>query len=394
MLVGSFALLSACGSKKDKVNGEEDVSASGLEPEANTGPVEYPEPPRRSSSSRTPVRFDVSLQKAYVLPLSADGKCFDPCSTEVKTNMIDALPGLAGNQFASAAKALTTSVGAKNGTDSLPDIYVQIDCGFGQVLNTTKAGAENRLLGTWRGASAILELDPDDQCAISVWDADDDGQDELIGDTVAQIVRLSKDGNVVISSDAGDFGQVFMVELFIEQQGGAPVTNPSTGTDSGSGSSSDSSSGSSSGSSGSSSTAPSAGSGQDEYYVEVLRANVKEKKADGQAWDMKLPFVGKAGDEAADPFVTAWVNGYKSEKAFLATNPGTNQNFMQWNQGASTRMNPGDKIHFMVWDKDTADHDLVGECISDAVGVLSQNTEITVRNCGQVEALIFKITRK
>ena len=408
-MIACAALALGCGSKKAEVKdgasvggdtdsaGTDGVAANGMEPEAETGPVEYPAPPSRSSSSRNPVKFDVSLQKAYVLPLSDDGACFDPCTKEVKSALVDALPGLAGDQFGSAAKALTTSIGAKGGKESLPDLYVHIDCGFGQELDTNKTGAENRLAANWRGAGATLKLDPDDECAISVWDADDDGQDELIGDTVAKIVRLSKDGNVVVSSESADFGQVFMVELFLDQLEGTPVTGtPSnnSGSSSGNSGSSSGNSGSSSGNSGSTTPSVPDSSGNANYYVEVVKAKIKDTKSDGQKWDTKLPFVGKAGDESPDPFVHAYVNGYKSETPFLKTDAGNNVNYKEWNKGASVKMNVADKIHFMVWDKDTADHDLIGECISNPVGLLQSGSEITISNCGQVEFLVFKITRK
>lgn len=394
----------ACGSKKGEVNngasGSQDTDdtdgtdgtdsvASDLLPEAETGAVEYPEPPKRSASSRDPLKFEVSLKKAYVLPLSEDGACFDPCTEEVKSTLADALPGLVGDQFGSAAKALATSLGAKGGKDALPDIYVHIDCGFGQEIDTNKTGAENRLNANWRGVSETLKLDPEDLCAVSVWDADDDGQDELIGDTTVSLIADAEDGTVIISSEDSDFGQVFMVELFLEQLEGTPVLGTPSGDSGSSGSS-----GSSSGSSGSSSGDSSSSSGGDSYYVEIIKADVQEEKSGGQQWDTKLPFVGKDGDEAPDPFVQAYVNGYQSENPFLRTSAAQNTMFHEWRRGATVSMNPSDKIHFMVWDKDTADHDLVGECISDPVGALKTGDEITLKDCGQVSFLVFKILRK
>ena len=410
ILVGCTMLALGCGSKKAKVAdqgaaGDTDAlgtdgaasTPDGMEPEAETGPVEYPAPPKRSADSRNPMKYEVSLQKAYVLPLSEDGACFDPCTKDVKNTLVDALPGLAGDQFGSAAKALMTSVGAKGGKESLPDIYVHIDCGFGQELDTNKTGAENRLAAVWRGASAVLKLDADDECAISVYDADDDGQDELIGTTLAKIVKMSKDGHVTVSSETNDFGQVYMVELFLEPLEGTPSGGSSGSTSSGAGTGSDTSNNTGGGgSSGSGTVAPTMpdASGNASYYVEVVKANIKATKKDGKKWDTKLPFVGKAGDEGPDPFVAAYVNGYKSEKPFLKTPAAENSNYQEWRQGADVKMNVADKIHFMVWDKDTADHDLIGECISDPVGVLKNNTEITLRDCGQVDFLVFKISRK
>jgi hypothetical protein len=385
----------ACGGKKGEINngaskGEDDTAGtdsgntqSDLLPEAETGPVEYPKPPARSAASRNPVKFEVSLKKAYVLPLSEDGSCFDPCTEETKNTMADALPGLVGDQFGSAAKALTTSLGAKGGKDALPDIYVHIDCGFGQEIDTNKTGAENRLAANWRGVSETLKLDAKDSCAVSVWDADDDGQDELIGDTVVELVAAAQDGTVTVSSESNDFGQVFVVELFLEQLEGTPVLD----TPSGEGSSG--SSGSSGGSSDSS-----ASSGDGSYYVEIVKADIREKKQDGQKWDAKLPFVGKAGDEAPDPFVHAYVNGYQSETPFLKTQAAQNTTSVEWNQGATVKLSASDKIHFMVWDKDTADHDLIGECISASTSSLRTGTEITLKDCGQVASLVFKISRR
>jgi hypothetical protein len=397
MLVMGVASL-GCGSKKAKVEtgeaadagaAEDKASADGMEPEANTGPTEYPTPPKRSSADRTPYKFKVSVTKAYVLPLSADGACFDKCPKATKDMLVEALPGLAGEQFGSAAKALTTAVGAKGSKEALPDIYVHLDCGFGQELTTHKTSAEDRLVANWRGAEETLKLDPKDQCAISVWDADDDGNDELIGDTVVPLIEVAKDGTAVITSEDNDFGQVYLVEIFLDQLEGPSVwKTPGTA------------SGGSGGSTPGSGTTPTPAptppdpSGAANYKVEIVKANLMKNKKTGEPWDTKLPFVGKAGDEAPDPFVAAYINGYQSENPFMKTNPAENTFYTEWRQAGEAKLKPGDKIHFMVWDKDKVDNDLMGECITDPVGSLTSGQNITLKNCGRVDFLVVKITRK
>lgn len=409
-----------CGSKKAKVKGGESAEGAdagaasgddaqtaetGMEPEANTGPTEYPEPPRRSAADRNPNSFKVSVKKAYVLPLSEDGACFDECSKETKEMLIEALPGLAGEQFGSAAKALTTAVGAKGAKEALPDLYVHVNCGAGQELTTHKTSAENRLAGNWRGGGKTLKLDINDQCAISVWDADDEGDDELIGDTLVPIFEVAKDGVAVITSEENDFGQVYMVELFLDQLDGASVwTKPDTASGSGGSATTptpNTGSGSSGSSGGSSSSKPADptptppdASGAARYTVEIVKANLKKTKKTGEKWDIKLPFVGKAGDEAPDPMVWAYINGYQSEEPFMKTNAASNTFYTEWRKSGDVKLKPGDKIHFKVWDKDKADNDFMGECISDPIGSLTSGQKITFRECDRVDFLVVKITRK
>lgn len=390
-LVAAFAL-AGCGSKKNKAKNADDAEATDIEPEADTGPVEYPEPPA-NSATRNPNRFKVSVRKAYVLPLAADGRCFDECHKDIKALYVENLPSLSGEQFGSAAKALATTVGAKGGLESLPDLYVHIDCGSGQELTTHKTSAQNQLTARWRGAEENLNLDVNDQCAISVWDADDDNQDELIGDTVANLISLAKGGVVTISSEDAEFGQVYMVELYLEQLDGTPVIGgaPAAGGQTGSGGSTAGGTTGSGGTGSSGGSTPASGSGA--YQVEIVKVNLKEKKKDGQPWDTKVPFVGSASDVIPDPFVSAFVNGYQSAQPFMKTEPANNTLYAEFGTTGSVDLQPGDKIHFMVWDKDKLDHDLAGECISDSVGSLSLGQEITIRDCGQVDFVVFKISR-
>ena len=68
-------------------------------------------------------------------------------------------------------------------------------------------------------------------------------------------------------------------------------------------------------------------------------------------------------------------------------NPGN-----EWRESAGVNLRSTDKIHFMVWDKDKVDHDLMGECITNPIGNLAKGQAITLRGCGQVDFLVFKIT--
>ena len=91
MLVMGVASL-GCGSKKAKVEtgeaadagaAEDKASADGMEPEANTGPTEYPTPPKRSSADRTPYKFKVSVLLSVI---SASKKIvFSPFASENQT---------------------------------------------------------------------------------------------------------------------------------------------------------------------------------------------------------------------------------------------------------------------------------------------------------------------
>ncbi|MDJ0765925.1 MAG: C2 domain-containing protein [Myxococcota bacterium] len=382
-----------CGSKKPKGTTADGAEADGglgedgKEAEADTGPVTYPEPPTANAADRNPIKFSVSLSKAYVLPLSEDGRCWDRCTPEAKETMVDALTSLSGDQFASAGKALATALSAKGAKDALPDLYVYIDCGFGQTLTTSKSSAEDRIVTTWRGAKETLKLDPNDYCAVSVWDADDDDNDELIGDATVQLLKATKTGEVILTGADADFGQVFMVQLFLDQQEGDSIwqTDPSGSETDPSGSETTPSG----------ETTPSIPSepGKTAYKIEVVKANFKDKKDNGKPWDTKVPFLG-GGGTLPDPFVAAYVNGYQSEHPFMETSSTQDKTYSEWREVGVVNLKNSDKIHFMVWDKDKVDHDLMGECISDKVGNLRLGTEISIRNCSQVDFLVFKITKR
>ncbi len=416
-LAAMFAF-AGCGSKKPEVAASAsiggDAGAEGteaadskddpaaqpsdeLEPEANTGDVDFPEPPKRSSSGRKPIKFKMSVKKAYVLPLSEDGRCWDECSKDAKNTLVDALSQLSGDQFGSAAKALKTAMGAKDSAQILPDIYLHIDCGFGQDFTTFKASAEDRLDAKWRGAKETMKIDPEDECAISVWDADKDENDELLGYTVVKPIKKADAGELILRSEDEDMGQVFMVEIFFDQLDGpsvwgqpasapaaAPVatpkpepkpqpdTKPSPSVPS---------------------YTPKPKPGAAAYQVVVVKANLKNKKDDGQSWDTKIPFVGKDGT-LPDPFVQGYVNGYQSEHPFMETTSVKDKLYNVWNETGEVKLKGTDKIHFMVWDKDKVDHDLMGECIADNMDSVRSGAEIVLRSCGQVDFIVVKFIKK
>lgn len=391
MGVLAIGLVLTTGCKKDAKGttpGEE------LLPEAQTGPVEFPSP-RRSTAERKPVRFEVSVEKVYVLPLSEDGKCWDACPAEAKTKFAEALPSLGGESVASAVKAFVTGLAAAEGSEpivkALPDLYVNIDCGNGNELRTSKGQNDDRLSGKWNNAREEMKLSWEDECAIGVYDGDEDGQDELIGEIFTKAVKDSKNGELILTSNDKEMGQVVRIELLLTQLEGASVWDGGSGSGTaGTGTGSGSSAGSGSGSGGSGTVTPNGPAG---YYVQVIKANLQGKKKDGQAWDAKIPFKGKAGDELPDPFVQVFVNGYKSERPFMQTEPVTNKNYCEWNKQGEAALNANDKLHFMVFDKDAIDHDLMGECISEPLSNLKLGQEIYIRNCGQVDWIAFKVWR-
>jgi hypothetical protein len=134
--------------------------------------------------------------------------------------------------------------------------------------------------------------------------------------------------------------------------------------------------------------------GASTYVVEIVKANLKKTKEDGQKWDTKIPFVGKNDDVMPDPFVQAYVNGYQSENPFMTTGNGSNTYYYEWRAKGQTTLKSSDKIHFMVWDKDKVDSDLMGECITDTIAKIPLGKDIVLRNCGQVDFIAFKITKK
>jgi hypothetical protein len=126
--------------------------------------------------------------------------------------------------------------------------------------------------------------------------------------------------------------------------------------------------------------------------VEIVKANLKGQKDNGKPWDTKIPFM--AGGTMPDPFVAAYINGYQSENPFMETSVAQDTAYKEWRETGAANLRSSDKIYFMVWDKDKIDHDLMGECITNNVGSLPQGKEIVMRNCGQVDFLVFKITKR
>lgn len=387
----AIGLVSMGGCKKDA-----DLKTAGgdLLPEAQTGPVDFPSP-RRSAAERTPMRFELSVERVYVLPLSEDGKCWDACPADGKNKFAEALPSLGGDNVASAVKAFMTSLAASEGSEpiikALPDLYVNVDCGNGNELRTGKGQNEDRLLGRWNNAREEMKLSHEDECAIGVYDADEDGQDELVGEVYTKPLKEANRGELILTAANKEMGQVVRLELLLTQLEGTSVWEGGSGTSGGSSSGSGtvvSGGGTSPGGGGAVSPSGPAG-----YYVEVIKAEVQPKKKNGQAWDTKIPFKGKAGDEMPDPFVQAYVNGYKSEKPFFQTEAKENIQSAQWNQRGEAALNPNDRIHFFVWDKDMADHDLIGECISEPLSSIPLGQEVVIRGCGQVNSISFKVWR-
>ena len=400
---GIGVAVAGCGSKKPKakvsadgeVGGDADVqqdesAEEGLEPEAKSSRDSFPEPPTLSPADRNPSRYKLWVKKAYVLPLSEDGLCWDPCAAEAKRELAGSMVQLAtidGSKFAMAAKAVAGSVGALDAKQALPDIYVHVNCGFSQEYTTSKSSAEDRLAAEWKGAYEELMIDAKDKCSVSVWDADESGGDEMIGDVVAPLFEKSgASGEVALFGADSEFGQVFMVELGVESMDGTKVaaTEPQTEP---------------SASASSETAQPSTGTAAAEpvasdskavgYTVEVVKANVKGKKEDGSAWDATW-----GGGKQPDIYVDVYLNGYKSERPFMRTGVAKDSTYREWGTTGEVDMKDGDKLHFMVWDKDLADNDLVGECISDPIEKVKLGKEIVLRDCSGVDFLAFKISKK
>jgi hypothetical protein len=259
---------------------------------------------------------------------------------------------------------------------------VHVDCGFDQQFETAKTSAKDQLAAQWRGASETLRIDKNDMCSISVWDADEDGNDEMIGSTIVQLAKRAQNGKALFFGPEENFGQVWWVEMALEQLEG----------------NTDNSSSNNSGQQGSTSdegtnvepTKP----GAAWYTVEIVKANLKTEKEDGQPWDGKIPFFGKGDKKAPDPFVQAFLNGQMSESPFMTTEAKPDVNYCEWRTSGKVEMKKGDRIHFYVFDKDMADHDLMGTCITDPVENIRLGQETTLRNCGQVDFLVVKISKK
>ena len=128
--------------------------------------------------------------------------------------------------------------------------------------------------------------------------------------------------------------------------------------------------------------------------LEIIKANLKQTKEDGQPWDSKIPFFGKGDKKAPDPFVQAYLNGQMSENPFMTTEHKPDTNYHEWHAKGKVEAKPNDKIHFYVFDKDMADHDLMGTCITNPIQSLKLGQKITFRGCGQVDFLVVRITKR
>ncbi len=397
-----------CGGKKAEVSDSTSINpdagpdgGDGMEPEANTGPTKYPTPPTQSPGERKPYKFRIWIKKAYVLPLSEDGHCWDKCTSETKKSLAQSLVNLAtidkpGDRFTMAAKAISGAIGAIDGTASLPDVYVHVDCGFDQKFATAKTSAEDRLGAQWLGANETLRLDLKDFCAISVWDADEDGVDEMIGATTVQLVKQAdKNGKALLFGSDVNFGQVFLAELQVEALEQIPDQSGGGGGSGGGGSGGGSGGGGggSGGGGGGGQSDPTPTPGAAWYSIEIVKANLKAKKEDGQPWDTKVPFIGKGDGNMPDPFVQAFQNGYQSENPFMTTGVAKDKNYYEWRSKGKAALKPNDKIHFMVWDKDMADNDLMGTCITEPMSRVQLGRDIVFRGCSQVDFLVVRIHR-
>lgn len=390
-----------CGGKKPKEKTADDVDAGPVDigddeeevfdpgaiadpvPETDPGveaggPAVYPEAPANIHPGRQTRPYLLSVRKAQVMPTKATGECWDTCDSRTASALsgamtaINALPAASAGGFDLAAKTLQAAIGLVGGQEALPDIYVHIRCGHGQAHATRKTGAMNRIIATWTGENKTLHLDERDQCVVSLWDHDDDG-DEEIGRATVQLVQLANAGGGtarIFGREVG-FGQVYYLELGLTPGDAAAAPSPGTTPVPAPG------------------TTPAPAPGASAYSVTVVRAEVKPTKADGSPWDVALPLVGKS---EPDPFVNAWVNGYKSPQPFMTTAVKDDTFTPVWEESGVGHLGPNDHIVFMVWDKDAVTDDLIGECKtgpmkSQALG------EVVFRECGQVISLVVRISK-
>ena len=126
--------------------------------------------------------------------------------------------------------------------------------------------------------------------------------------------------------------------------------------------------------------------GKTSYSIEIVKAQIKKTKDNGKPWDAKL------GGVKADVFVEVWINGYLTPKAAFTTSVKKENHYPKWGEGTGLSLKPTDHINFMVWDKDAAQNDLIGECKTKVMS--KQYTgEVWLKNCGQVDYLLVKITK-
>jgi hypothetical protein len=350
---------------------KEEPAAPKTEPAApKAEKAKYPTPPA-NTGSRNPQKYVVSITKVLVLPIKDDGSCWDECSAnanQAAAGVASQVGGGGANEFELGAKGLEIALKALKGTESLPDVFAHIDCGNGQRILAPANAGWNRLEAKWDNAKKEMSLDANDQCALSVWDQDDVG-DEKVGQIVfAPLQRLGGAERITILGTKEAFGQVFLAEI------GFKSLQPAGGGTGGTG--------------GGASGGAKPGVAQALYTVEVIKAKIRDKKKDGSSWDA---FVGKP----ADGLVEVYVNGYVSPKPF-ATTPVVKDNQQPvWNYKGSEVLKDTDRLHFMVFDKDAADDDLVGECKTEPIAKqkLAADGTLVLKDCGQVESLEVRIVK-
>lgn len=394
--------------------GSGDTGSGYAEPEPVKGPAKFPPHPANDWSNRQNKQYLVSIKKAQIIPAKPTGECWDDCTGEAAmaigaaVSKVGALPPTSQSGFDYAAKGLGVAVNLVGGAEAFPDVFVHMRCGHGQGHKTHVA--KNKMVATWTYENKKLTLDERDECVISIWDKDDDGDEEL-GRTTVPLVQKAKAGGgkaILYAANEG-LGMVYSIEIGVSEVGGG---SSGGGASSGGGESSGGGggvagliggligevTGGGSGDSGGGSKEPSVQ--KSSYSIEIVKAKVSQKKKDGADWD-SVPkkaqgllgaLGGKAGGVKPDVFVEAWVNGYKSKAPFMTTSA-KNENFYPvWNETGGFNLLDTDHINFMVWDKDAASHDLIGECKTKPMG--KQYTgEVWLKNCGQVEYLLVKITK-
>jgi hypothetical protein len=360
---------------------------TGSEPPAK-GPAVYPPAPANDFPDRQEKEYLLSIKKAQVLPAKEDGQCWDDCAGKAQQvigtaiGQLGALPPASQSAFDLPAKGVQMALGVAGGTDALPDVFVHLRCGHGQGHVTNKKGAKDKLVAAWTYENKTMKLDERDECAISVWDADDDG-DEEIGRVVVPLAQRAKSGGgkVVIFGAEDGFGTVYSLEI-----GLTPKEQVSGGGGGGGGK-------------------PEPNVPKAQYTVEVIKAEIKKTKKDGKEWDA-APKPGGGGGildalkgaaaaaDGKDPdvYVEAWFNGYLSQAPFVTTSVKKENYYPVWNEGGGLTLKDTDFINFMVWDKDLAQPDLIGECKTKPLGVEGMG-DIKIENCGQVVYLLVKVTK-
>jgi hypothetical protein len=363
---------------------------TGSEPPAK-GPAVYPPAPANDFGNRQTKEYLLSIKKAQILPAKESGECWDDCAGKAQTvigtaiGQLGALPPASQSAFDLPAKGVQMALGVAGGVEALPDVFVHIRCGHGQGHVTGKKSAKDKLAPTWTYENKSMTLDERDECAISVWDSDDDG-DEEIGRVVVPLVQRAKSGGgkaVVFGAEDG-FGMVYSLEIGLtpkDQAGGGAAGGGTAGGGK-----------------------PEPNVPKAQYTVEIIKAQIAKTKKDGKEWDV-APKQGGGGIMGAlagaaamadgkdvDAYVEAWFNGYLSQAPFITTSVKKENYWPVWNEGGGLTLKDTDFINFMVWDKDLSQPDLIGECKTKPLGVQGMG-EIKLEKCGQVDYLIVKITK-